>query len=213
MTLLYLMRHGAIDWPEAADCFMGQTDAPLGPVGRVQAQAWRNAFEAIEFAGVWSSDLARAADYAGILFKGRSEAVQTCGELREIDLGEWDGLPRRWVRENHPDLWRARGADMAGFRPPEGESFSDLERRVLPHINRIVEETRGAVCIVTHAGVIRVLICRLLHAPLSNLFRIRIDCGSLSLVAYSPERIEVCALNLSPPALQVLPGQGERRQA
>lgn len=212
MSLLYLMRHGAIDWPEP-ECFMGQTNPPLSPEGRMQAKGWRNAFRTIELAGVWTSDLARAAEFAGILFNGRAGGVRTCRELREIHLGAWDGLPRRRVRENHPALWSARGADLAGFRPPGGESFADLEQRVLPHITRIVEETQGAVCIVTHAGVIRVLICRLLHAPLANLFRIRVDYGSLSIVSYSPERIEVCALNLSPPTLQVLPGQADRRHA
>jgi alpha-ribazole phosphatase len=212
MTLLYLMRHGAIDWPEP-DSFIGQTDVPLSKEGRIQAKAWRNAFRQIEVADAWSSDLARAVESARILFNGRTTDVRTCQELREIHLGAWDGLPRSYVRENHPDLWRARGVDPAGFRPPGGESFADLEQRVLPHIIRIVEESQGPVCIVTHAGVIRVLICRLLHAPLVNLFRIRFDYGSLSIVSYSPERIEVCALNLSPPTLQVIPGQGNRRHA
>ena len=47
--------------------------------------------------------------------------------------------------------------DLADFRPPGGESFRDLQQRVLPQIARIAEETAGTACIVTHAGVIRVL--------------------------------------------------------
>jgi broad specificity phosphatase PhoE len=66
-------------------------------------------------------------------------------------------------------------------------------------VTRIAAETPGDACIVTHAGVIRVLICYFLLMPLSNLFRIRLDYGSLSIVSYSPERVEVCALNLRPP--------------
>jgi hypothetical protein len=41
--------------------------------------------------------------------------------------------------------------------------------------------------------------CHGLQMPLSNLFRIRLDYGSLSVVAYEPNRFEVCALNLKPP--------------
>ena len=212
MTLLYLLRHGAIDWPEV-DCFIGQTDAPLSSEGRLQANALRNELQNVEFAAVWSSELSRATETAGIIFAGRAAGVRTCRELREIKLGEWDGLPRGHVRESHPDLWRARGEDLAGFRPPGGESFADLEQRVRPQITQIAEETQGTACIVTHAGVIRVLICRVLQVPLTNLFRIRIDYGSLSIVSDSPKRIEVCALNLSPPTLQVIPGQGNRRHA
>jgi probable phosphoglycerate mutase len=205
MTLLYLLRHGAIDWPEP-ECFIGHTNAPLSSEGRMQADAWRNEFQKVEFTGVWSSDLTRATETAGIVFAGRVAGVRTCRELREIQLGEWDGLPRNRVRESQPDLWRARGEDLAGFRPPGGESFADLQQRVLPQIARIIEETQGIICIVTHAGVIRVLVCHMLQMPLSNLFRIRLDYGSLSIASYLPERVEVCALNLRPSNLSCSPG-------
>jgi probable phosphoglycerate mutase len=205
MTLLYLLRHGAIDWPEP-ECFIGQTDARLSSEGRLQANAWRNEFQDAEFTAVWSSDLARATETAGIIFAGRAAGVRTCRELREIQLGEWDGQPRSRVRESHNDLWRARGEDLAGFRPPGGESFRELQQRAVPQIGRIAEETQGSACIVTHAGVIRVLICHVLEIPLPNLFRIRLDYGSLSIVSYSSERVEVCALNLRPPNLSCSPG-------
>jgi probable phosphoglycerate mutase len=209
MTLLYLLRHGAIDWPDA-DCFIGQTDAPLSAEGRRQAGAWRSELPKLEFTAVWASDLTRATETAGIIFAGRAAGVRTCRELREIKLGEWDGLPRDCVRQSHPDLWRARGEDLADFRPPGGESFRDLQQRVVPRVMRIAAETPGDACIVTHAGVIRVLICHFLLMPLSNLFRVQLDYGSLSIVSYSPERVEVCALNLRPPNLSCSPG-GEIR--
>jgi len=205
MTLFYLLRHGAIDWPEP-DCFIGQTDAPLSSEGRQQADAWRRGLYKVEFAAVWSSDLRRAAETAGIIFAGRGAGVRTCRELREIQLGEWDGVPRRRVKASQPGLWQARGEDLAGFRPPGGESFSDLQQRVVPQILRIAEETQGSACMVTHAGVIRVLICHMLQMPLSNLFRIYLDYGSLSIISYAPERVEVCALNLRPSNLNCSPG-------
>ncbi|MBI5581006.1 MAG: alpha-ribazole phosphatase [Deltaproteobacteria bacterium] len=205
MTLLYLLRHGAIDWPEA-DCFIGQTDAPLSAEGRRQAGACRSELRNLEFTAVWSSDLTRATETAGIIFAGCAASIRTCRELREIQLGEWDGQPRGRVRESHPDHWRARGEDLADFRPPGGESFRDLQQRVVPQIARIAEETQGTACIVTHAGVIRVLICHMLQIPLSNIFRIRLDYGCVSIVAYSPGRVEVCALNLRPSNLSCSPG-------
>jgi probable phosphoglycerate mutase len=199
MTLLFLLRHGEIEWPEA-DCFIGRTDAPLGAEGRRQALAWNHELRSLEFTGLWSSDLQRAVETAAIVFAGRAVAVRSCRELRELDLGTWDGLPRRRVREQHPDLWQARGKDLAGFRPPGGESFSDLQERVVRRLQEIAATARGAVCLITHAGVIRVLICHCLQMPLSNLFRIRLDYGSMSIVAYEPDGVEVCALNLKPPS-------------
>jgi alpha-ribazole phosphatase len=197
MTLLYLLRHGEIDWPET-DCFIGQTDAPLSLRGRLQVEAWRSQLRNMEFGAVWSSDLKRATESAAIVFEGRAAGIQTSKELREIQLGAWEGRPRRQVREEHPDLWLARGGDLAGFRPPAGESFLDLQERVVRAIRRIAAETFSTACLVTHAGVIRSLICHCLQMPLENLFRIRLDYGSLSIVALAAERIEVCALNLKP---------------
>jgi alpha-ribazole phosphatase len=197
MTKLYLLRHGAIDWPEAR-CFIGQTDAPLGTQGRRQAEYWRKEFRNLKFTAAWSSDLRRATETAEIIFAGPEIGFQTCRQLREIQLGEWDGMPRTRVKEHYPDLWFARGKDMAGFKPPGGESFRDVQQRVVPLIMQIAAQTPESACIVTHAGVIRVLICHFLQMPLSNLFRIRLDYGSLSIVSYSSQRVEVCVLNLRP---------------
>lgn len=198
MTLLYLLRHGEIDWPKP-DGFIGQIDAPLSPAGRRQAQAWRNELPPMQFTDVWSSDLARATETATIVFAGRAADFQIHSDLREIRLGEWDGLSRHHVRERHPDLWLARGRDLAGFRPPGGESFADLQERVVQRVGQIAAAAAGPVCLVTHAGAIRVLVCHCLQVPLANLFRIRLDYGGLSIVDWAPGRLEVCALNLSPP--------------
>jgi len=205
--MIYLLRHGAIDWPEA-DCFIGQLDAPLSAEGRSQAGAWRDVFRKVPFSAVWSSDLARAAETARIVFEDRQGAVRASRELREIGLGEWEGRPRGRVREEQPDLWEARGADLAGFRPPGGESFRDLQERALRAVTGIATEAAGDVCLVVHGGVIRVLVCHYLEMPLSNLFRLRIDYTGLSVVSWSPAGAEVCALNLKPSCSIGPPGGG-----
>jgi probable phosphoglycerate mutase len=195
MTKLYLLRHGAIEWPEA-DCFIGQTDAPLSKEGRLQARDWRNELPGLGFSVVWSSDLSRTLETAEIIFGGCSTEIRTCSQLREIRLGEWDGVPRSRIRGHHPHLWTARGKDLAGFTPPGGESFRDLQNRAVAQVLQIAEQSPACACIVTHAGVIRVLICYFLQIPLPNLFRIHLDYGSLSIVSYTSERVEVCGLNL-----------------
>jgi probable phosphoglycerate mutase len=197
MPMLYLLRHGAIETPEAG-CFIGQLDVALSEEGRRQAVAWQGVLADVSFSAVWASDLTRTRETADIVFEGSGIAVQASGDLREIRLGKWEGVPRRRLREESPGLWHARGRNLAGFKPPGGESFQDLQERVIRKVERIARETGGNVCVVTHAGVIRVLICHFLAMELNHLFRIRVDYAALSIVACSPERIEVCALNLRP---------------
>jgi probable phosphoglycerate mutase len=195
MPLLYLLRHGQIDWPQS-DCFIGHTDAPLSDAGREGVLAWRDHFRAPAFDAVWSSDLRRAVQSAELLSPGRESEIRVISGLRELNLGEWEGRPRDQVRATCPDLWKARGDDLAEFRPPGGESFSDLQKRVVACIRGICAESPGTVMVAAHAGVIRVLICAVLGMPLSNLFRIQIDYASLTVVDFGPSTTVVRAINM-----------------
>ncbi|MCG6905539.1 MAG: histidine phosphatase family protein [Desulfobacteraceae bacterium] len=212
MTVLYLLRHGAIDWPEP-DTFIGQTDPPLSAEGRRQALAWRDPIGEAGFSAVWSSDLKRCAETAALVFGGGQAQIRFSSGLREIHLGGWDGIPRRRIREGHPDLWEARGRDLGGFRPPGGESFRDLQQRVVSRVGGLVAKDPGPVCIVTHAGVIRVLICHCLGMPLANLFRLRLDPARLSVVSMAPERLELLGLNLPAPGPGGVPDRRPRGTA
>jgi broad specificity phosphatase PhoE len=54
--------------------------------------------------------------------------------------------------------------------------------------------------VVTHAGVIRVLLCRLLGMPLENLFAFGVAHGALAIVDIRPTGNRLQALNLPVPA-------------
>jgi probable phosphoglycerate mutase len=102
------------------------------------------------------------------------------------------------IRKQFPDLWQARGQDMAHFRPPGAESFFDLQQRAVPFICQLAARSTGNVLIVTHAGVIRVLLCRVLQIPLSHLFRIHLDYGGLTRIKDINGNPRVTAVNISP---------------
>lgn len=89
------------------------------------------------------------------------------------------------VRERFPGGYEARGLDIVNYRPPGGESFADLSDRIWPAFASIADscasETRPVV-VVAHAGVNRVLLCRLLGMPLANLFRLKQGYGCCNVV-------------------------------
>lgn len=104
---------------------------------------------------VWSSPLRRCRTLAEYLHA----SPQFDERLAEMDFGAWEG--RRWddIPRGEIDAW---AADVAGYAPPGGESPLALQRRVLACIHAL--EVPEAV-IVTHAGVIRVLIAHLQGLP------------------------------------------------
>lgn len=77
-------------------------------------------------------------------------------DLAEQHLGEWQGITHEALTERlrHPPhpFW-PHGAEE---KPPGGESFSDLQARVAPVMERLVEQHQGEdVVIVAHGGSIR----------------------------------------------------------
>jgi probable phosphoglycerate mutase len=116
--------------------------------------------------------------------------------LREINLGAWEGLAVSDVQRRFPEAYEARGAHLAGFRPPGGESFTDLQKRVVPVFEGILCGPGSPVLVVGHAGVNRVILCHVLGMPLENLFRIEQPYGAMSIITPGGGPLKVRSLGL-----------------
>jgi probable phosphoglycerate mutase len=115
--------------------------------------------------------------------------------LMEINLGGWDGLTVDEVRQRYPGSYEARGRDLARFCPQGGESFADLLHRSWPVFESIATGTAEHVAVVTHSGVNRVLLCRILGMPLENLFRFGQDYGCLNSIHHDGAGYQLDLLN------------------
>jgi alpha-ribazole phosphatase len=193
--LVYLVRHGEIWREDDRSRYVGQLDVPLSDRGRRQAAELGRRLRRARIAGLFSSDLSRsreAAEIAGDLL------VLPCvqlPELREVSLGEWEGLSVHEVARQFPGEYRARGLDMGRFRPPGGESFEDCSARVVPAFHRILASTHGDLLLVGHAGVNRLLLCHVLGMLPANLFRLGQGYGCCNLVRQEGTSYQLLLLN------------------
>lgn len=195
---VYLLRHGEAR-PDMVRRYIGWTDVPLNENGRRQANWWRRKLSDIPFSRVISSDLVRTRETARIIGEGRNCPVERFPELREINLGSWEGLPMAEVRRLNPGEYVQRGENPASYRPEGGESFADLQKRVVAVFDRITAGAAGGnILLAGHAGVNRVLLCHLLGMPLSNLFRLGQDYGCLNIISCGADGIRLCAMNIPP---------------
>jgi len=159
---LLLARHGRVVEAHARG-FLGRTDAPLGADGRAQAGALAARVRALAPDLCVASPLRRAVETAALAAPGLEPQIDP--DLREIDFGEWEGRTFPEIRASHPakvDRWAAWEADFAF---PGGESLADFLTRVRRAAERLAAEPHGTVLAVTHGGVIRALVCRLLGLP------------------------------------------------
>lgn len=192
---VYLLRHGDSS-RDSVRRFIGQSDQRLNETGRAQAEWWRRKLSHIPVSQICCSDLKRSIETAEIIAQQKNVPLTILPGLREVDLGSWDGMPVSEVRRLFPTEYALRGADLAGYRPPGGESFADLSGRVLPAIEKLVQQPEGNLLIIGHAGVNRVILCRLLGMSLANLFRLGQEYGCLNILDFTAGSPVVRRMNI-----------------
>ena len=193
--LIYLLRHGRIQNSGEQRRYIGQLDVPLDPEGIRQAERLRERLAPVEFQKIFCSDLERSRETARILAGANAGEVVVCPELREIHLGEWEGMSFAEVVRRFPEKFEARGRDIAYYRIAGGESFADCAQRMLPAYQKIVAEKADPVAIVGHAGVNRLILCHLLGMPIANLFRIVQDFACVNVIQYNGINPQVRLIN------------------
>ncbi len=185
---LWLIRHTPVNLPEGY-CY-GRADLELSPEWRSHFAAARAKLPnpARERAVVYSSPLRRCLDLASSL----SDQVLTDERLLELDFGSWE--LRRWedIPRAELDAWTR---DVFRAAPPGGESLRSLHERCGEFLEELLAGPRAMAVIVTHGGVIRSLLARLLGLPPANAFRLRIDYGGVSQVRVGRESVQIDYIN------------------
>lgn len=166
---ILLLRHGRTGYNRTGR-LQGQLDIPLDAVGRAQATAVAPLVRAMRPVAVLSSDLRRARDTALAL----ALPVRWEPRLREIYLGDWQGLTLEESRERFPQEWAAwRG----GQDVPRGggETYAQLADRALTAVAEAVErdlDGGGLLVCVTHGGTARAIVAGLLGLAAGQSWRV-----------------------------------------
>lgn len=199
---LFLLRHGELVAQERR-LLRGQAEAPLSERGQGEERAlvrW------LASAGggldqVWSSDLGRCQSLGEALSREFGVPLALDPRLREQHLGRFEGRDWEQLSVEYPQEVSAYWADYVHGRPPDGENLADVARRAGEFLDEHAEEWLGRrVALVTHAGVLRVLLCRMLSMPLGEALRFAPPTGSLSLLRHSSAGFVIEGLFLRPPA-------------
>lgn len=171
---ILLIRHGTPLFPDEEKRYIGHTDLPLAPESVAQAQALGPRL--LGTRALFCSPLSRCTAFAAALGLPGVQP-QVLPALAEVDLGQWEGLAMAEVARRWPQEYAARGANLAGFAPPGGENFAAVQRRATAALNTMAAHSAPRVAAVTHAGVIRTLLCQLWGLPLQQLFSIDVPYG------------------------------------
>lgn len=179
--LIYLVRHGDIGQGKDK-CYIGQLDIPLSDLGKKQASLLKEIFSRVPLDNLFCSDIGRAQQTADLIASAHQIVPIARVELRELNMGDWEGKTFSEIRANYPKEFNERGADIVNYRPPLGESFSDCYKRVIPFFESLAKSDETTTLIVGHAGVNRAILCHVLGMPLENIFRFEQSYGCINLI-------------------------------
>lgn len=172
---LVVVRHGATANNLEAR-YTGQSDVPLSPLGEAQASAVAQALARERFDVLVSSDLIRAQQTAAPLARRLGMEVVLDPGLREIAMGEWEGLGFAEVEARDPDLVKLWRRDPMTHAPAGGETVTQLDARVARALSRWkTAHPTGSVLWTTHGGVLGALLCLLLGVDVRRRWQFRRD--------------------------------------
>jgi broad specificity phosphatase PhoE len=178
---LILVRHGETPWNVTLQ-YQGHANVPLNERGREQARRAAARLRGLEVRALYASDIARAWETAEIIGAAIGQTPTPMPELREIDVGQWEGLTPEELYRRFPDHMAEYRRDPARTVRLGGESYAQLQARALVALQRIQEShAQGEVVVaVSHGGTIRALLCHVIGLDLGNFGRMWLDNGSLT---------------------------------
>lgn len=160
MPRIFFLRHGETDWNRDGR-LQGNTETSINARGRAQAlrlsEHMRHlAGEEVAALPFYASPMRRTRQTMEILREGldlERDGYTAVDALREIGFGAWEGRSWPEIRTRDPIGTRDRDRDRWSFRPPGGESYEMVARRVEAWLETIDHDC----CIVSHGGIARVM--------------------------------------------------------
>lgn len=201
---MLLVRHGRT--PTTGSVLPGRAAGlHLADEGHAQAEAVaqriralhdsrRAAEDAVGITAVYASPLERTQETAAPIAKALGLRTRKRPGLVECDFGQWTG--RELADLYKLPEWKTVQRHPSGFRFPKGESFGEMQSRMVDSINELVLAHPGEIVVaVSHADTIKAAVASALGTPLDLFQRIVIGQCSVSAILYGADGPTVLAVN------------------
>ncbi|HSM66361.1 MAG TPA: MSMEG_4193 family putative phosphomutase [Ilumatobacteraceae bacterium] len=193
-TTILLVRHGQT--PTTGKVLPGRAKGlHLADEGRRQAQiAADRIAELKRVDAVYSSPLERAKETAAPIATARGLRTRIERGLFECDFGDWTGAELKKLMKL-PE-WQTVQKAPSMFRFPNGESFIEMQTRMVSALDRLRgEHPGGTIVCVSHADTIKAAVAHALGTHIDLFQRIVISPASVTAITWGPGGPAVLAVN------------------
>ncbi len=193
-TVVILVRHGHT--PTTGKILPGRTKGlHLSDLGKKQAEKVASHLSSLNsISAVYSSPMERTFETAKPIAKAFGKSVLKHKGLIEADFGKWTGRKLTELRKLKD--WEKVQKNPSLFRFPDGESFMEMQSRMVTTVTNICENHRGEIIVaVSHADTIKAFLTAALGTPLDLFQRLHISPCSVSPVIFGTQSPFVLAVN------------------
>jgi alpha-ribazole phosphatase len=184
---IYFIRHTE-PLIEVGTCY-GQLDCKVKGDYESELSKINLYFKDKEINTIYSSPLKRCAKLAEDIAQVNSisPVIYEKG-FKEINFGDWEGVKWDDIPRLDIDEWNN---NRLHFQFPNGETPWIFGQRVLEaylplqRVNRKVQVKKRTLLVITHAGVIRTILAKILCLSFSDSLNIRVDKPSVSLCSFN----------------------------
>ena len=183
-TLVLFVRHGQT--PTTGKVLPGRaTGLHLSDTGRKQAERAAERLQVLnKVDAIYASPLERAKETAAPIAKALGLRTSIDKGLLECDFGDWTGAELKKLMKK-PE-WSTVQRAPSTFRFPNGESFTEMQTRMVGAVDRLRAAHRGGVVVcVSHADPIKAVLAHAMGTHLDLFQRIVVSTCSVSAVAYT----------------------------
>jgi probable phosphoglycerate mutase len=182
---LILVRHGETYWNKERRVQGGDSDIELNDTGLEQARKIAAFLENESIIAILSSPLQRAIATAKILASQHQLPVEIDQGLRELKVGELEGMPVSNLSTTFSQFLMQWWQDRGAMKLPNGESLIELQQRAWKVIEGLLEKHKdGTVVVVSHYFVILAIIFKALDLPLDCFTKFKVDPGGVSILEF-----------------------------
>lgn len=197
LTKILLIRHGQ-SLANVAGIFAGFSDSPLSDLGQHQAEltaAYIGKHYQVD--AVYASDLKRAFETGKDVADRFGLTVSAGPAFREINGGDWEGIPYAKLPDLFPDTFGCWLSDIGNAICDGGESVAQLQKRVVDALLLLCRENPGkTIVIATHATPIRTLQCYCEGKSLSQMKDVPwVSNASVTELAYDGKDLRITSLS------------------
>lgn len=166
-----LTRTGMTEWDDAGR-LQGSVDLPLSGGSRSQLAEHVRVLDGVDLGVVLSGPDEASRETAEQIAEKTGATARVVEDLRDINLGLWQGMLSSEFERRYPRVCRQWQEDPAGVTAPEGEGFEEVRERVTTALMRELDRAKrsGAVGVVLRPFVWGMVHCWLRSASTCELW-------------------------------------------